>query len=114
MCGGVLEQVMCSHVGHIFRSRSPYAWRSGTDILRKNSVRVAEVWLDDYKKYYYERLNFHLVRTSSLSKIGTWSHYFSGHTDMLLAAKYSSDHHFLLLCIWMQKDLTLADVYIRQ
>ena len=62
MCGGILEQVLCSHVGHIFRQRSPYAWRTGTNVLKKNSVRLAEVWLDDYKKYYYERLNFDLVR----------------------------------------------------
>ena len=62
MCGGTLEQVMCSHVGHIFRHRSPYAWRSGTNVLKKNSIRLAEVWMDDYKKYYYERFNFDLVR----------------------------------------------------
>jgi len=68
MCGGVLEQVMCSHVGHIFRSRNPYAWRTGGSILKKNSVRVAEVWLDNYKNYYYERLNFDLVRTNNGSK----------------------------------------------
>jgi len=64
MCGGTLEQVMCSHVGHIFRQRSPYAWRTGSNVLKKNSIRLAEVWLDEYKKYYYERLNFDLVRTA--------------------------------------------------
>jgi len=60
MCGGVLEQVLCSHVGHIFRHRSPYAWRTGTNVVKKNSVRLAEVWLDDHKKFYYERFNFDL------------------------------------------------------
>ncbi|ESN92578.1 hypothetical protein HELRODRAFT_69922 [Helobdella robusta] len=58
MCGGRLEQVMCSHVGHIFRHRSPYAWRTGTNVVKKNSIRLAEVWMDEYKKYYYERLNY--------------------------------------------------------
>lgn len=56
MCGGTLEIIPCSHVGHIFRKRSPYKWRSGVNVLKKNSVRLAEVWLDDYAKYYYQRI----------------------------------------------------------
>ncbi|XP_074604842.1 putative polypeptide N-acetylgalactosaminyltransferase 9 isoform X2 [Brevipalpus obovatus] len=56
MCGGTLEIVPCSHVGHIFRTRSPYKWRTGVNVLRRNSIRLAEVWMDDYKKYYYERI----------------------------------------------------------
>ncbi|XP_055924805.1 putative polypeptide N-acetylgalactosaminyltransferase 9 isoform X2 [Argiope bruennichi] len=56
MCGGSLEIIPCSHVGHIFRKRSPYKWKSGVNVLRKNSVRLAEVWLDEYKKYYYDRI----------------------------------------------------------
>ncbi|XP_022917093.1 putative polypeptide N-acetylgalactosaminyltransferase 9 isoform X2 [Onthophagus taurus] len=56
MCGGTLEVVPCSHVGHIFRTRSPYKWRSGVNVLRRNSVRLAEVWMDDYAKYYYQRI----------------------------------------------------------
>ncbi|XP_043202411.1 putative polypeptide N-acetylgalactosaminyltransferase 9 isoform X1 [Amphibalanus amphitrite] len=58
MCGGRLEIVPCSHVGHIFRKRSPYKWRSGVNVLRRNSVRLAEVWMDDYKKYYYQRIGY--------------------------------------------------------
>nr|CAD7427436.1 unnamed protein product [Timema monikensis] len=56
MCGGTLEIVPCSHVGHIFRKRSPYKWRSGVNVLKRNSIRLAEVWLDDYAKYYYQRV----------------------------------------------------------
>ncbi|XP_026479679.1 putative polypeptide N-acetylgalactosaminyltransferase 9 [Ctenocephalides felis] len=56
MCGGTLEIVPCSHVGHIFRKRSPYKWRTGVNVLKRNSVRLAEVWLDDYAKYYYQRI----------------------------------------------------------
>ena len=26
------------------------------NVVRKNTVRLAEVWLDDYKNYYYERI----------------------------------------------------------
>ena len=29
-------------------------------MLRRNSIRLAEVWLDDFKKYYYERIGFDL------------------------------------------------------
>lgn len=56
MCGGTLEIVPCSHVGHIFRKRSPYKWRSGVNVLKRNSIRLAEVWMDDYAKYYYQRI----------------------------------------------------------
>jgi len=62
MCGGSLEIHPCSAVGHIFRLTSPYKWgKTFFEILRHNYVRVAEVWMDEYKNYYYERLNFNLV-----------------------------------------------------
>jgi polypeptide N-acetylgalactosaminyltransferase len=60
MCGGILEIIPCSHVGHIFRKRSPYKWKTGVNVVKKNTIRLAEVWMDDYKKYYYERFNFDL------------------------------------------------------
>ena len=43
-----------------FRSRSPYKWKPGQNVLKKNLVRLAEVWLDDYKNIYYERINNNL------------------------------------------------------
>lgn len=46
---GTLVTVPCSHVGHIFRKRSPYKWLPGVNVVKKNAVRLAEVWLDDYK-----------------------------------------------------------------
>ncbi|THD23572.1 Polypeptide N-acetylgalactosaminyltransferase [Fasciola hepatica] len=58
MCGGTLETVVCSHIGHLFRSRSPYKWVSNfTNPLRRNSIRLAEVWMDDYRGFYYEQFN---------------------------------------------------------
>ena len=47
-CGGRLEIVPCSRVGHIFRNRRPYGDPSGTDTMTKNSMRVAKVWMDEY------------------------------------------------------------------
>ncbi|EDW72026.1 uncharacterized protein Dwil_GK10658 [Drosophila willistoni] len=56
MCGGILEIIPCSHVGHIFRDDSPYEWPSSRAMMvESNLARLAEVWLDDYAKYYYER-----------------------------------------------------------
>ena len=34
----------------LFRKRSPYKWRTNVNVVVRNSVRLAEVWLDDYKK----------------------------------------------------------------
>ncbi|OWR42348.1 putative UDP-GalNAc:polypeptide N-acetylgalactosaminyltransferase [Danaus plexippus plexippus] len=54
MCGGSLEIVPCSHVGHIFRENFPY-YTSG-ETFKRNAARLAEVWLDDYAKIFYERI----------------------------------------------------------
>jgi polypeptide N-acetylgalactosaminyltransferase len=55
MCGGTLEIIPCSHVGHIFRKKSPYKWRPGKDVIKYNTIRLIEVWTDEYKKFYYLR-----------------------------------------------------------
>ena len=68
MCGGTLEIVPCSHVGHIFRKRSPYKWRTGVNVLKRNSIRLAEVWLDDHKKYYYDRIGGDLGNFGDISE----------------------------------------------
>jgi polypeptide N-acetylgalactosaminyltransferase len=54
-CGGFLEIVPCSKVAHIFRKISPYVWRPGKNAARINSIRLAEVWLDDHKRFFYAR-----------------------------------------------------------
>lgn len=59
MCGGTLEIIPCSHVGHVYRMRSPYPWGNGKNTLKRNLVRLAEVWLDDYKKFFYAAAGKH-------------------------------------------------------
>ncbi|XP_073401879.1 polypeptide N-acetylgalactosaminyltransferase 3-like isoform X2 [Dendrobates tinctorius] len=54
-CGGQLEILPCSVVGHVFRSKSPHTFPKGTQVIIRNQVRLAEVWMDDYKEIFYRR-----------------------------------------------------------
>uniref|UniRef100_A0A3P9KQ15 Polypeptide N-acetylgalactosaminyltransferase n=1 Tax=Oryzias latipes TaxID=8090 RepID=A0A3P9KQ15_ORYLA len=49
LCGGSVEVVPCSRIAHIERSHKPYA-PDLTLSMRRNALRVAEVWLDEYKR----------------------------------------------------------------
>lgn len=79
MCGGLLEIAPCSRVvlitslicllfcansnfnppknqtkGHVFRKSTPYTFPGGTSqIVNKNNARLVEVWLDEWKEFYY-------------------------------------------------------------
>ncbi|XP_022094705.1 N-acetylgalactosaminyltransferase 7-like [Acanthaster planci] len=56
MCGGRLKFVPCSRVGHIYRKGVPYTYPdlgTGVSVVRTNYMRVAEVWLDEYKDFFY-------------------------------------------------------------
>ncbi|XP_075141569.1 polypeptide N-acetylgalactosaminyltransferase 3-like [Leptodactylus fuscus] len=54
-CGGQLEILPCSVVGHIFRDRSPHTFPKSKLEIIHNLVRLAEVWMDDYKELFYRR-----------------------------------------------------------
>ncbi|KAM9839404.1 polypeptide N-acetylgalactosaminyltransferase 11 [Aulostomus maculatus] len=52
MCGGKLLIIPCSRVGHIFRKRRPYGSPGGQDTMAHNSLRLAHVWMDEYKEQF--------------------------------------------------------------
>lgn len=47
-CGGSIELVPCSRVGHVFRKRRPYGSTTGVDTMIRNSLRAANVWMDEF------------------------------------------------------------------
>ncbi|CAM6053587.1 unnamed protein product [Sphagnum tenellum] len=54
MCGGRIEIAPCSRVGHVFRTWSPYK----VDVKKNvayNNIRVAQVWMDEFKFLYFDR-----------------------------------------------------------
>lgn len=65
MCGGSMENVPCSHVGHIYRDFDRFAVdplledKKIGPILDRNDMRVAEVWMDDYKRAFYDARGLH-------------------------------------------------------
>ncbi|KAJ8255829.1 hypothetical protein COCON_G00196930 [Conger conger] len=54
-CGGQLEILPCSVVGHVFRSKSPHTFPKGTQVIIRNQVRLAEVWMGEHKGIVYRR-----------------------------------------------------------
>ncbi|XP_056312072.1 probable polypeptide N-acetylgalactosaminyltransferase 8 isoform X3 [Danio aesculapii] len=52
LCGGSVEIVPCSKIAHIERAHKPYM-PDLSNVMKRNALRVAEVWMDEYKKNVY-------------------------------------------------------------
>ncbi|XP_061533266.1 polypeptide N-acetylgalactosaminyltransferase 18-like isoform X3 [Phycodurus eques] len=55
-CGGSVEVLPCSRIAHIERAHKPYT-ENLTALVRRNALRVAEVWMDSYKSHVYMAWN---------------------------------------------------------
>ncbi|XP_041057513.1 polypeptide N-acetylgalactosaminyltransferase 5 [Carcharodon carcharias] len=67
MCGGEIEIIPCSRVGHIFRDGNPYTFpKNRIKTVERNLARVAEVWLDEYVDVFYGRGYHHLLNTNDI------------------------------------------------
>ncbi|XP_061733614.1 polypeptide N-acetylgalactosaminyltransferase 17-like isoform X2 [Nerophis ophidion] len=56
-CGGSMEVLPCSRVAHIARYKKPYLTDDIYAIMRRNALRVAEVWMDEFKHNVYMAWN---------------------------------------------------------
>ena len=56
-CGGSLMVVPCSRIGHVYRKNTPHTVPGGffakADVFNANTARFAEVWLDQFKNFFY-------------------------------------------------------------
>ncbi|EGD75657.1 hypothetical protein PTSG_07775 [Salpingoeca rosetta] len=74
MCGGSMESIPCSNVGHIYRHFDRFAVDPLLDnkkigpILDRNDLRVAEVWMDEYKEIVYDTRGFYGKDPGDLSE----------------------------------------------
>lgn len=51
-----MEVLPCSRIAHIERAHKPYT-ENLTAHVRRNALRVAEVWMDQYKNHVYMAWN---------------------------------------------------------
>lgn len=49
-----MEVVPCSRVAHLDHHSLPYTFPD-QDLLQSNKIRVAEIWMDAYRKIFYRR-----------------------------------------------------------
>lgn len=58
-CGERIEVLPCSRVAHLERHHKPYALDLAP-ALKRNALRVAEIWMDEYKDMVYLAWNIPL------------------------------------------------------
>ncbi|XP_029023023.1 polypeptide N-acetylgalactosaminyltransferase 15-like [Betta splendens] len=68
-CGGSMEVVPCSRVAHLNHYHLSYSFPD-QELLQRNKIRLADTWMDAYKKIFYRRDTFaHFLRQSESPNI---------------------------------------------
>lgn len=49
-----MEVVPCSRVAHLDHHHLPYRF-SDQELLQRNKIRIADTWMDAYRKIFYRR-----------------------------------------------------------
>lgn len=70
-CGGSVEVLPCSRIAHIERAHKPYT-EDLTAHVRRNALRVAEVWMDEFKSHVYMAWNIPQEVRSPLGLVFGW------------------------------------------
>ncbi|XP_046308953.1 polypeptide N-acetylgalactosaminyltransferase 15 isoform X1 [Marmota monax] len=53
LCGGSVEILPCSRVGHIYRNQDTQSSSLDQEAILRNKVRLAEIWLGSFKETFY-------------------------------------------------------------
>nr|XP_020463221.1 polypeptide N-acetylgalactosaminyltransferase 18 isoform X2 [Monopterus albus] len=64
-CGGSVEVLPCAHIAHIERAHKPYT-EDLISHVRRNALRVADVWMDEFRSHVYMAWNIPLELKNSL------------------------------------------------
>ncbi|XP_040449259.1 polypeptide N-acetylgalactosaminyltransferase 11 isoform X2 [Falco naumanni] len=102
MCGGRLLIIPCSRVGHIFRKRRPYGSPGGQDTMAHNSLRLAHVWMDEYKLYHLQTNKCLVAQGHPSQKGGLVVVRECDYNDQNQVWIYNEDHELILnnlLCL---------------
>ncbi|XP_034984836.2 polypeptide N-acetylgalactosaminyltransferase 15 isoform X1 [Zootoca vivipara] len=54
LCGGSVEIIPCSRVGHVYRTGIPYNFPA-EEAVERNKIRIAETWLGSFKYLFYQQ-----------------------------------------------------------